>query len=463
MKLKKLWIPALLLTLVGGAAKICDTLFNINGNGFFIDSFTCSCIFTVAFLLLYVIGYALSFADRKKRFDAQINKNILCGAFGFLASVMIIGTGVVSLIVLDNSKIVESLFAVAAGGILLYESCISFTGQNGMKKVPVAGLILPVWCCLRFISLFSQYTQKSLHATEIFDIIALAFLVMFLFYQAMFFAGINNSNAVRKSVVYGTVYIMLGLVVSADLLIKMISGGEIPTNIDTFTVSPTLINIMTITGDITLCIYAIFFTRDVLKAAQTTLRPDEDDDDEEVLISGENEVGIENQEINDKPDEDGEKSFSDINEDRSEPEKNESSDDSNEEQELVDINTAITVEQEQEETVSAYDSDSMRYPENVHPVSAQPYEEMSYDKKASSFSENENETASESGNETETAAPEKSVNEYSSVTNETAAPVSSDSELKIPGVSSPASAPDNSGSDAYEELMQMLDDLSSGS
>ena len=279
MKLKKLWIPALLLTIVGGAVKLCDTFFNVNGDGFFLSTDVCNGIFTGAFLLLFVIGYILSIADRKKRFNAQVQKDFLCGVFGFIASVMIIATGVVTMLALDSSKIAECILAIAGGGILLYESCISFTGQNGMKRIPVAGLLLPVWGCMRFISMFSVYTQTSLHATELFDFVALAFLVMFLFYQSMFFAGVNNSNAVRKSAVYGTVYIMLSLVVCIDLFIKMFSPVQAPANIDTQTVTPSLINIMTYVGDLAMCLYAFFFVKDVLKAAQNTLT-DKDDDDE---------------------------------------------------------------------------------------------------------------------------------------------------------------------------------------
>ena len=36
MKLKKLWIPMLILTVIGGGIKICDTVFNVYGNNGFI-------------------------------------------------------------------------------------------------------------------------------------------------------------------------------------------------------------------------------------------------------------------------------------------------------------------------------------------------------------------------------------------------------------------------------------------
>ena len=211
MKLKKLLIPAVLLFLVGGAAKICDTVFNTLGEGFFLSSQACNLTLAAAFLVLYVLAFALSIADRKKSFKTVPTKSMICGVFGFIASVALIGGSVVRILSGGTDNLVESITGIIAGFLLLYESCISFTGMNGMRKMPVAALILPVWGCIRFIMLFVDYTQKSLKATELFDIVAIGFMVMFLFYQSMFFAGINNRLAVRKAVVYGSVFIMLGI------------------------------------------------------------------------------------------------------------------------------------------------------------------------------------------------------------------------------------------------------------
>ena len=221
MKLNKLWIPALILFLIGGSAKICDTVFNVGGgDSFFLSSSVCNWILAGSAALLFVIGFVLGIADKKKNYNAEPRKNVALGIFGFISSVMIIGYGVVSLLSGDSSRIVESLFSIAGGIVLLYESSISVTGHNGMKKAPVVALLVPIWCCIRFFSLFLSYNQKSLKSMELFDIIAVAFLVMFLFYQAMLFAGINNKLAARKIIFYGTCYIMLGLIATADLLIN---------------------------------------------------------------------------------------------------------------------------------------------------------------------------------------------------------------------------------------------------
>lgn len=271
MTLKKLLIPSIILTFIGLTFKIGDTVFNLNGNGFFLGSDVCNIIVGCAFVLLFVIGFVMSVSDRKKEFVSEPSKNVACGVSGFLASVMIIGVGVVQLLAWNGVNIVENILAIAAGFVLLYESCISFTGSNGMKKIPVVALIVPIWSCMRFVSLFVDYTTKSLKAVELFDIIEVAFLMLFFYYQSMYFAGVNNKLSVRRAPVYGSVFIMTGLIVVADLFIKMFTGPQTVTNVDTQIVQPTITNILTLVGDFFLCVYAFLLIRDMLSGAEKSI------------------------------------------------------------------------------------------------------------------------------------------------------------------------------------------------
>ncbi len=280
MTLKKLWIPTLIFTLIGGSIKICDTIFNVYGNGFIFDSTVCNWILSICALLLLITGWTLSIVDRKNVFEVPPQRNVFCGLFGFLSSVSIIGGAVMTLLT-EEPNVAQCLFAIAGGGLLLYESCISFTGHNGLLKMPVLTLLVPVWCCSRFFSVFIQYTHRSVAATEIFDIVAVAALLMFLFYQSMFFAGINNMTAVRRSTVYAMLFVMLGITVATDMFIKMFMPSTAVTGIDSEIVIPTLSNILMYAGDIFLCAYALFFTLPNIKAAdKAAVIPDEEEETE---------------------------------------------------------------------------------------------------------------------------------------------------------------------------------------
>ena len=468
MKLRKLWIPAVLLLLIGGGAKICDTIFNVYGNGFYFDSYVCNCVFNASFLLLLLIGWILSIADHKQKFESNVQKDFICGMFGFIASVLIIGTGVLTLLELDNSKIVDSIFAILTGMILLYESCISFTGHNGMKKVPIIALFVPVWCCMRFIALFKEYAHRSLYSVELYDIIALAFLLLFLFYQAMYLAGLNNTTAVRKSAVYGTMFTVVGLVACADLFIKMFYPQPAASNIDTQIVEPTFINIITYASYAALCFYAMFFVKDALKGAERSLTEavydaDDEDDDGMVDISAPsvNNAGTEEkveEAIVNKltvADVDAEQEKADDNEDDPEENAVEEEDD-----EPIDINMAVTTE---------YNEDGQEvgvYKPTYKPVYAEaeePEDDDMNDCDTSEEEDSENETLSEEDEETPESVREAKRQAYdkaaASIMSERKREALDPASFNMPEVSEPAKAAGNSNDGAYAELFQMLDDL----
>ena len=273
MKIRHLWLPALLLTLIGGAAKICDTVFTLNGQQFFIDSTACNFIFVGALLLLLIIGFVMSICDRKKSVKASPSKNSLAGIFGFISSVALIGSSVIGILGLGSSSnlsadLIYCILTLFGGAVLLFESCISFTGHNSIERIPVLSLAVPLWGCARLISLFMTYTKVSIQCTEMFDIISVALLVLFLFYQSMFFAQINQSTDAKKLTIYGLAFIMSAVVVTADLVIKKTYSGEL-----------TVSNILSYICDISFCGYAICLIRDIFK--KSSVKDEGDDENDE--------------------------------------------------------------------------------------------------------------------------------------------------------------------------------------
>lgn len=290
MKINKLWIPMVIFGIIGGAAKLCDTIFNINGIGFFVNSEICSAIFVISIVLVWLIGVILLIADHKVDVELTPPKSKVTGFFGFISAVSMLGTGVLSIFSLGSSdffmlSLIFCLMSLAGGGIMLYESCISFTGHNGMNKIPLAGLLVPAWACLRLISLFFEYSKVSIHATEMFDVISVAFLVLFLFYQAMFFAEIGPRAAVRRSTLYGICYIMCGLITTVDIMVKMFSPTPDTAGIDTLVVEPTIGRIVNCVGDLSFVLYAAsFIISNARNAVIERFEPDEyEDDDPEFL------------------------------------------------------------------------------------------------------------------------------------------------------------------------------------
>lgn len=271
MKIKYLWLPAIILGIIGAAAKLGDTLLNVNGDGFFLNSDTCNIVFIAVILLTVIIGGFINFSDKTEKIKSSVRKDSLCGIFGFIASVALIGSGVMLLLSAGStssfvSSFIMCIFDLFGGAVLLYESCIAFTGHNSMKNVPLLTLGLPVWCCGRFIGLFMEYSKVSIRATEMFDIISVAFLMMFLFYQSMFFAEISDTLAIKRSSLYGIVFVVCGLITTTDIIIKMIYPANVIAGTDALIIEPTVSRILSIITDISLCGYAVFFIRDINKS-----------------------------------------------------------------------------------------------------------------------------------------------------------------------------------------------------
>ena len=284
MKIKKLWIPTVVIGAVGAGAKLCDTLFNYTGKGFFLDSSACSMIFVISIIAVLVIGFGMLFADRNIELDGTPVRNVPAAFFGFIASVAIVGSGVISVLSIGStdyplSSFINFVLGILGGVVMLYESCICFTGQNGMKRLPYLTLALPAWACSRMIELFIEYSKVSLSAMEMFDVISVIFLTLFLFYTAMFFAEINPKKCVGKTVLYGCLFVLCTLITTADIILKMIVPAKQIENVDVFIVAPTLSRILTCTMDIALCGFAVCFIIGMIKSLDIT-NSEEDNDDE---------------------------------------------------------------------------------------------------------------------------------------------------------------------------------------
>ena len=288
MKIKKFWIPALILGVIGGLTKILDTFFTVTGKSFFINSEICGFIFLASMGILLITGYAFCISDRKYSLKISIEKNITAAFFGFTAAVAIIASGIATLISVGSSSSVlvdtlKSIFSILGGGVLIYESCISFTGHNGITRRPLLGIVLHLWGMLRLISLFIEYSRVSIHATEMFDVLSVSFLVLFIFYQSMLLGGLKTDVAFRRSTLYGICFVVCCLITTADIILKMAFPAEASADagsIDKFVATPTVSRVLTCIIDIALCGYAASFIKGNIRAAKESLGDDDDYDEE---------------------------------------------------------------------------------------------------------------------------------------------------------------------------------------
>lgn len=286
MKLKKFWIPTLLLGIIGAAAKLGDTFFSRGNSKFILGHDACNGIFIASIILMLLTGWVMLIAVRKAKVTAQPTKNIPAGFLGFIASVAVLGGGVISMLSIGaetnrTENLISCICGICGGIVMLYCACISITGHNGLKKAPVLALALPIWACGRLIVLFINYSKVSIHSTEMYDVISTAFLCLFLFYHAMFFAEIDSTKSYKRSIIYGMCFVMCGLITTTDIIIKMFfPAAAANSNIDTLVIEPTLSRFLLCTADASFCLYAIFFIAGMIKNAVVN-DPSEDDEYDE--------------------------------------------------------------------------------------------------------------------------------------------------------------------------------------
>ena len=287
MKVCKLWLPALFLGLVGGAALICDTLYNGTGRGFFLSSDVCAAVFVISVVLLIIVGYVMSAMSRNIGLESTTpGKNPGAGIFGFISSASIIGLGVITMLSFgtSDSQFLAGLSAVLSmfGGIvLLYESCISFTGHNGMVKRPLLSFGPVLWCCGKLLVMFLNYQRVSLYAAVKYDVISTSLLLMFLFYHAMYLSQPEKPVALRRMTLYGIMYIACIAAVCGDIIVKMFVPSVASEGVDAIVIEPTISRILTCVSDISLAGYAAFFITGAHRNSVYKLIEDEEEESDE--------------------------------------------------------------------------------------------------------------------------------------------------------------------------------------
>ncbi|MGN0536865.1 MAG: hypothetical protein ACI4M3_02675 [Acutalibacteraceae bacterium] len=276
MKVKYTGIPLIILLLIGGGLKLCQTIFAARSTDFFLsEDMTTLCVASCIGLML-IIAIILAMCDHKKPVVNRVSKNVPAAIFGFVATVAILGNSalkVITLVTAGSDSIfgdVLSIFISLFGGIiLLYENCILFTGINKMKNTQLLALCVPLWFCSRLVTLYAEYSKLAIRHTEIFDIVAVALMAIFFFHQSVYFAELPEKRSPVKLFVFGTPMVLCTLISTADMITKNVIKN-----------SWTDSSIVQYVGDIAIALYAVCLMYGALKShTPEQLQPEENETD----------------------------------------------------------------------------------------------------------------------------------------------------------------------------------------
>lgn len=267
MKVKYTGIPLIILLLIGGGLKLCQTIFAAHSIDFFLSADMTTLCVACCIGLMLIIATILSMCDHKKPVTNHVTKNIPAAIFGFVATIAILGTSalkVITLVTAGSDSIfgdILSIFISLFGGIiLLYENCILFTGINKMKNMQLLALCVPLWFCSRLVTMYADYSRIAIRQTEIFDIVAVALMAIFFFHQSVYFAELPEKRSPVKLFVFGTPMALCTLISTADMITKNVINNSWADYL-----------IVQYVGDIAIAFYAVCLMYGALK--NTTPEP----------------------------------------------------------------------------------------------------------------------------------------------------------------------------------------------
>lgn len=100
-------------------------------------------------------------------------------------------------------EIVLSLFGFLAAAAFLAAAYDFASGSGLLRRHPLLGLLPSVWGCLGLISLFINYAATVNRLENVYNTFTVALLLLFLFSQAKFMAGMESRKSGRRVLLFG--------------------------------------------------------------------------------------------------------------------------------------------------------------------------------------------------------------------------------------------------------------------
>lgn len=233
MKIKFSWIPFIPVAVLSVILRLYQKLFVDSGiDTGFLSSDIIWLVYAGLVGFLFIVLLLLSAADKKTSAHYIIKCNFFAGLFAVLASALIIfdagmnagqmlSDGLQSL-----SQVIDILFAVLGGIAILIMGLSSFSGKNFARKMGVFSVIAPVWCCVKLVFTFIEYTKQSVNAFDMTNLFYMAFMTMTIFNLSMAYQKVDCKNPVKGTIVYGMPAFVVTIVYAmANLIDQLQTSG----------------------------------------------------------------------------------------------------------------------------------------------------------------------------------------------------------------------------------------------
>ncbi|MDD5923389.1 MAG: hypothetical protein PUC88_01205 [Clostridia bacterium] len=201
MKLKSSWIVFIPTFLSALGIQMFQSISGVNSFGFMIAG--------VAVTLLMVLGIIIiACNDRYTVREYEPRKNFASGILLCIVAVASAFYGVtgISHIFDEKLEILKILLAVSAllsSIVFVLLGINAFTGNYTVTASPVMTLAPVLMFAIELINRFISYTTVAVASTQVYDILSVVFLLIFMFYCASIYAGIPTKQSVKCCFIFG--------------------------------------------------------------------------------------------------------------------------------------------------------------------------------------------------------------------------------------------------------------------
>ncbi len=210
MKIKFSWIPFIPVAILSIFLRIYQKLFVDSGiDTGFLSSDMIWLVYAGLIAFLFVVLLFLSLIDRRTSPHYTIKMNFFGGLFAVVASALLIfdsGMRAAQILSAGFERITQPLdviFSLLGGIAILVMGVSSFSGKNIAKKMGVFSAFAPIWCCVKLVFTFAEYTKQSVNAFDMTNLFFMAFMTMAVFNLSMAYQGVDCKNPVKGTIVYG--------------------------------------------------------------------------------------------------------------------------------------------------------------------------------------------------------------------------------------------------------------------
>ncbi len=224
MKLKSSWIVFIPAFLIVMGIQLFQSA---SQTGFFETSIAALSVVGLMLLGVTIIVCADKFAVR----DYMPRKNVFSGVMLCLSAVFAAFYGVTGLPSavegdIDILGVALSVAAMLSAVVFILLGINTLTGNFTITAAPVMALAPVLMFVLELVKRFVMYTKEAVASAEMYDILYVAFMLIFFFYCASIYAGIPTKYAVKCCFIFGMPAITLTFVWCIKEFFPVINGTE---------------------------------------------------------------------------------------------------------------------------------------------------------------------------------------------------------------------------------------------